>query len=180
MYRFLRCLRHNTRPIFATRSETIHSLFNATTMQVKDIMTKKVITVKTNTPVYEVARLIFEEHLTGMPVVDENNQVLGIITEFDLMSREKHIHIPTFLDLIKEFKIKDKGSVKDKLKEISKLEASHLMTSPVVTISPETEIKDTAKIFAEKHINPLPVVDKNNQLVGIFSRADIVKLFQVK
>ncbi len=148
-------------------------------MQIQDIMTKKVITVQPNTSIYEVARLLFDKNLTGMPVIDDNNQVIGIITEYDLMSRDKHIHIPTFLDLMKEFKIKDDKKIKKKIKEICNLKVCQLMTSPVVTVGPDTEIKQAAQIFTEKHINPLPVVDGNNQLVGIISRADVVKLFQM-
>lgn len=149
-------------------------------MQVKDIMTKKVITVHPYTPIHEVARLLFEYNLTGMPVVDDDQRIIGIITEYDLMSREKHIHIPTFLDLMREFKVKDDKNIKNQIKAICQLEARHLMTSPVITVHLETEIKVAAQIFAEKHINPLPVVDKSNQLIGIISRADVVKLFQMK
>src|SRR3989338_3874608 len=111
-------------------------------MQVKHIMTKKVISVQSDTPVNEAAKLIFEKNLTGMPVIDDQKRVVGIITEYDFMSRGRNIHIPTFLDLMKEFKI-----------------------------------QDTSK---EKHINPLPVVDAKEKLVGIISRADIVKLFELK
>lgn len=149
-------------------------------MQVKDIMTKKVITVKPDTPIYEVARLLFEQNLTGMPVIDESKKVVGIITEYDLMSRERHIHIPTFLDLMKEFKVRDTHQIKKRIKAITQLQVKELMTQEVVRVSPDTEISQAAKIFADQHINPLPVVNETGQLVGIVSRADIVKLFETR
>ena len=149
-------------------------------MRVKHIMTKKVISVHSDTPVNEAARLIFEKNLTGMPVIDDKKRVVGIITEYDFMSRGRNIHIPTFLDLMKEFRIQDTSKVKKKIKQICQLKVGQLMTSPVTTVSPETKIQEAARIFVEKHINPLPVVDAEEKLVGIISRADIVKLFELK
>lgn len=147
-------------------------------MQVQEIMTPKVISVMPTTPVYEVASLIFDHNLTGMPVVDNENQVVGIITEYDLMSRSEHIHLPTYVNLLKELA---EGSPTRELtgaiEKIQHLKAQDLMTTPVVSVSPDTPVEKAAEIFSEQHINPLPVIEEG-KLVGIISRADIVKLFK--
>jgi len=148
-------------------------------MHVKDIMTTSVIHVTTETPVSQVADLLFDKNLTGMPVVDENKHVVGMITEYDLLSRQEHIHIPSYMKLLSQFKVAgDKRAVKNEIDKILTLKASDIMTRPVVTISPETEVSEAARIFSDDRINPLPIVDSNGQLAGIVSRADIVKLFK--
>lgn len=147
-------------------------------MHVSEIMTKEVITVTPETPIHEVASLIFDKNLTGMPVIDQFWHVVGIITEYDLMSRSEHIHLPTYLNLLKQL---TKGSntkeISSSIQKIQSLAAKDLMTREVVTVAPETPIEDAAQIFADQHINPLPVV-KDGMLIGIVSRADIVKLFK--
>jgi len=142
-------------------------------------MTKEVTSVTVSTPVSRVAELLFDGNLTGMPVLDAGGHVIGIITEYDLMSRQEHIHIPSYVKLLSQFKVAgDKRTVKGEIDKILSLKASDVMSKPVVTISPETEVSEAARIFSEEHINPLPVVDRNGKLAGIISRADIVKLFK--
>lgn len=147
-------------------------------MQISNLMTAPVISINPDTPMLEVTKILFEHGFTGMPVVDQHNTVVGIITEYDLISRDRHIHIPTFLDLMHEFKVKDNHKVKAKIKQIHQLKVKDLMTNTVVTVKPETSVKDAAQIFTQQHINPLPVVDSNNRLVGIISRADVLRLLQ--
>jgi len=149
-------------------------------MQVQDIMTKDVITVTEDTPVFKVAENLFDKGLTGMPVVDDEKHVVGIITEYDLMSREEHIHIPSYMKLWGQFKLagNKKHEIKHEIDKILHLKAEDIMTRPVVTVSGDTQVAEAARIFADEHINPLPVVDENGVLVGIVSRADVVKLFK--
>lgn len=148
-------------------------------MLVKEIMTKKVITVKEDDPISRLAELLFDENLTGVPVVDDSNHVMGIVTEHDFISREKHIHIPTYVALLSQFKtMKKDSSVTQELERIQSLKVKDLMTHPVVTLSQETNVSEAARIFSEDRINPLPVVNKDGALVGIISRADIVNLFR--
>jgi len=148
-------------------------------MHVRDVMTSNVISVTTETPVSTVAELLFDKNLTGTPVVDENKHVVGMITEYDLLSRQEHIHIPSYMKLLSQFKVAgDKRMIKTEIDKILSLRAADVMTKPVVTISPDTEVSEAARIFSDERINPLPVVDPNGQLMGIISRADIVKLFK--
>ncbi|MEW6610357.1 MAG: CBS domain-containing protein [Patescibacteria group bacterium] len=148
-------------------------------MRVSEIMTEKVITVKNDTPLMKVAELLFDRALTGVPVIDHARRVIGIITEYDLLSREEHIHIPSYVKLLSEFKIVGhKGAVHGELEMVYQVRARDLMTTPVVTVTPYTEVSEAARIFSEQRINPLPVVDTRRHLVGIISRADIVKLFK--
>jgi len=147
-------------------------------MQIKQVMTNQVVSVEPNTPITEVARILFDKQLTGLPVIDQTNKLVGIITEYDLLSRKKHIHIPTFLELVNDFDIKNDSKMANQAKEISKLKVKELMSTGVFTVTEETDIKEAAKLFTEKHINPLPVVNDKGNLVGIISRTDIIKLLK--
>ncbi len=149
-------------------------------MLVKDIMTIDVIAVHPETTISKVASLLFYNNLTGMPVVDEDNKVIGIVTEYDLISPELGLHIPTYIKLLKNVGGVDKD-YKDLKKEIEKLaqaSVKEVMTRDVITVTPDTTISSLVDIIMEHHINPIPVVDKEGRLVGIVSRADLVKLLK--
>ncbi len=151
-------------------------------MRVSEIMTKDVITVKEDTPISDIAELLFDRNLTGVPVVSEDGRIVGIITEYDLMSDASKIHIPTYINLLTQLKMisGDTESIKKNIDDIKRIRAEDIMTSPVVTISKDAEVAEAARIFTRQRINPLPVVDGAGVLQGIISRADIVKLFHNK
>ena len=144
-------------------------------MRVRDIMTKNVVVVSPDTPVYKVAEELYKNGFTGVPVV-EGNQVIGIITEADLVMQNTKIPLPTYIGLLDSFLfLENPQKIEEKMHKILGTKAREVMTENVITINPEAKIEDLAALITEKHINPVPVV-KNNKLVGIVSRADLVKL----
>lgn len=144
-------------------------------MKVKEIMTKNVVVVSPQTPIYEVAAELYYNGFTGLPVV-EGNKVVGIITEADLVMQNAKIPMPTFINLLDSFLyLENPREVEQRLHKILGKTAAEVMTREVITIEPDAKIEDLAMLFTEKHINPVPVV-KNDKLVGIVSRADLVKL----
>lgn len=114
---------------------------------VKEIMTPNVITVHPETSVDEVARLLFNHRITGMPVVDSSNAVLGIVSEFDVISK--------------------KGQV-----------AADIMSRDLVTVDAEAAAEEVANILTSRHVRRVPVMSEG-RLVGIVSRADLVRLFTI-
>lgn len=149
-------------------------------MTVDHIMTRKVISVTPDTPLNEVAGLLFDKHVTGVPVVDPQNKVVGIITEYDLMSPQFKIHIPTFVTFLESLSKHDSDSFeyKDQVEKFSHVRARDIMTREVITVHPETSISTLVETITSKRINPVPVVDAVGKLVGIVSRADLVKLLK--
>ncbi|MBU1118660.1 CBS domain-containing protein, partial [Patescibacteria group bacterium] len=126
--------------------------------------------------VKEVAGKLFDNALTGMPVVS-GDEVIGIVTEGDVVMENANVHIPSYINILSSFLyLEDPDAVEHDLKKVLALTAEDLMTEEVITVDPEDSVTDLATIFKEKHINPIPVVDKNDKLVGIVSRSDIVKL----
>jgi len=144
-------------------------------------MTKEVISVHADATVAEIAHILFERNLTGVPVIEQDGTVIGIITEYDLMSRNMAVHIPTYVRLLESLEGEQSGTrMMDEMEAIRRTTARAIMTAPVVTLWKETTVDEAARIFSEAHINPLPVVDEQGKLAGIVSRSDIVKLFRRK
>ncbi len=147
-------------------------------MKVSDIMTEEVISVQPSDKVIEVADLIQKKGFNGVPVV-EDGKVLGMITESDLVSRgPASFHIPSLIKFFQEFELEKYASGKNKsdFQSIFEADAKSIMNADFVSISPEAEITELIKVFQEKHINPIPVVDQEKNLVGIVSLSDVIKL----
>ncbi len=136
---------------------------------VADVMTKNVVAVKKHDDIHEAARLLSDNRISGLPVVDSENRVIGVVTEADILSttgmREGH----SFKDILRHI-------LGEPLPE---RKSGHLvgdiMTSPAITTGPDADIKEVAKVLDERRIKRLPVTDGNNTLLGIISRADIVR-----
>src|SRR3989337_1538975 len=146
-------------------------------MKINEIMTKKVITVMPETAVKDVAQILYANALTGVPVIDSENHVVGIINESDIISQERHIHMPTYVSLLDSmlFLENPDKKIESEIHKILGTKASDIMTKEIITVSPDDELTEVASLMVDKKINPVPVVE-NSVLVGIISRADIVKL----
>ena len=146
-------------------------------MQVQEIMTKDVLTVRPQTTVREVAELLVSHKISGLPVVDDAGKLVGIISEGDLMSKEILPEPPAELCIL--------GAViyynglreyKDAFDRMAANTAAALMTKKVVTVKAYDDISDVARIMRDKHIKRVPVLDDEGHLIGIVSRQDIVKM----
>ena len=145
-------------------------------MKIKEIMREKVVTVFPETKVKDIAKLLLKHDITGVPVVSKENQVVGIVTEADLIMQYSHIHFPLYIQILDStIYLENPAKIEQELKKIAAVTASDLMTKNVYTISPEDKVEDLANLIKDKHINPIPVT-KGKKLVGIVSRADLVKL----
>lgn len=144
--------------------------------RVGDIMTTEVIKVQPETKVSEVARLMAEHHISGLPVVDENDHVLGVVTEVDMMVRNRRFKLPAFvmiLDMI--IYLETPGHYQERLEHMLGTTAREIMSEPPVTTTPDATIEDLTELMVNRRRNPIPVVE-NKRLVGIVSRTDIIRL----
>lgn len=136
-----------------------------------DIMTVEVIAVKRETPLKEVAELMAEKGVSGVPVIEEDRKVAGLISEKDFLSRMGAGDTKTFMGIVAKC-LKGKSCV---ALSIRAKKAEDIMTSPAVTVNEETTLLDITNIFKERNINRVPVVDSKGYLTGIVSREDIVE-----
>lgn len=148
-------------------------------MRVEDIMTREVVTISPDTKVTEVARIIHEYNFNGLPVIDAEKKVIGLVTETDLLSNDSFgIHIPSFAKLISDFKVLKtaKGEDRKNLELVINAEARSIMKKEFAFVSPEAPLTELLRLFEEKKANPVPVVDQNMVLWGIVARSDVIKL----
>lgn len=143
-------------------------------------MTKKVTTVRPDDALLKAAEIIFENNWDGLPVVDDDSSLIGIITQYDLVTKGANIHLPTFVKLLNQMEVykKDKEKLKPELQKIVTLTVKDVMNNEPMTVYDDAKIEEVAKVFAEHHrVNPIPVVNYQKRLVGIISRYDLIKLY---
>jgi CBS domain-containing membrane protein len=138
---------------------------------VAEIMSREVVGVKPYTPLAEVAGAMGQRGVSGVPVVDDSNRVVGVVSEKDFLRRMGVEDSQNFMTLVASC-LRSKGCV---ALPIKKQTAEDLMSSPAVTVTPETRVRDLAELFAARHINRAPVTDAEGRLVGIVTRGDLVK-----
>ena len=138
-------------------------------LRVRDVMTTNIISISKYETILAAANILTERNISGLPVVDKENKVLGIITQADILSMVGVSREHTFKDLLRYM-------LGEKLPERKIGDfVGDIMTSPALTIKPEANIADAVKTMDEKRIRRLTVVDEQNQLIGILTRADILK-----
>ncbi len=145
---------------------------------VKDIMTPvpKVITIKEVTPITDIANLLFKHNFNGLPVVNDDGDLKGIVSERDLLVGGQNVYLPTFLELVKQLEFGGKtDQMPEEFKKLAQITAGQVMKTQPFTVHPNMPVEELAKIFAENHINPIAVVELG-KLVGIASRSDVVRL----
>jgi CBS domain-containing membrane protein len=141
---------------------------------VKEVMSGSVISVKRDADLQEAARLLSEHRISGMPVIDESDLVIGIVSETDLLVLAGMSKGHTLKDIVRGLL----GEPTPSRTGGSRVE--DVMTSPPVTSKADDDIAGVAKVLDGKRIKRLPVVDAAGKLIGIISRADIVRAMSKK
>jgi CBS domain-containing protein len=141
-------------------------------MKVQDVMSKDVTTVAPNTPLKEVARVLTELGVSGVPVV-EDGAVVGVVSEADILVKERGVNPPHHGGLL-GLVFSEGVDVGEKLRALT---AGEAMTSPAITVSPYRPVSEAAGKMIDAQVNRLPVVDDEGRLVGIVTRADLVRAF---
>ena len=145
----------------------------------KDIMTKEVVSVNVDTTLLDVAKLISEHNFDGVPVIDNENNLVGIVTEYDLLNKTSAVHLPTLQIILKnipQFK-KDQAHFQE---EIINLKVRDIMNKEPLTIQEDATYEEVLKLFKEHHkVNPIPVLNAKNKMVGVISRFDVLRPFHV-
>ncbi len=143
-------------------------------LKAKDIMTVDVVTAKPETTVEELARLLIEHKISGVPVVDGDDQLVGVVTENDLIKKNARLHIPTIVRLFDAYFLLNSGKVEDEIKKMVAGTVDEICNKDIVSLTEETTLEEIATIMSEKNIHLLPVL-RDGQVVGIVGKADIVK-----
>jgi len=147
-----------------------------TDLTAKEIMNKKVITIKKDASINELSELLVNNKISGVPVLDENGSLAGIVSEGDIIVQNSDLHFPRYFKLLDSIiYLESLNKFKRSLQKHLATKVEEIMTVKVKTAGEDTPINEIADIMLDSRVNRLPVMDKNNKLVGIITRADIVK-----
>ncbi|HBR21492.1 MAG TPA: hypothetical protein DD713_02820 [Nitrospiraceae bacterium] len=141
----------------------------------KDIMTRNVTTVGATTTIEELARILMEHKISGVPVVDDNENLIGIVTENDLISQNKRLHIPTVMRLFDAFIVLESQSkVEKEIKRLTAITVDDIYIKEIITVAEGTPVQDIATIMSEKKVHLIPVVE-GKKILGIIGKIDLIK-----
>ena len=144
-------------------------------MLAKDIMTKDVVTVRPEEKVENAARILLNNKISGIPVVDENNHVIGIITEKDLMIKATEMRVPFYLTLFDSIiYLENPIRFNNDLKKYTASNVKEAMTDKVYSVEEDTSLTEIVAMMQKRNINRVPVL-RHGKLIGIISRNDILK-----
>ncbi|MGH3083897.1 MAG: CBS domain-containing protein [Gaiellaceae bacterium] len=141
-------------------------------MRVESLMSRDVVTVASETTLKEVAALLSRHRISGVPVCDADRQVLGVVSEADILRQEEGRPPRSSTGLLSWLFESDDES----LAKVGARTAGEAMTSPAITIDPGRPVSEAARLMLERQVNRLPVV-REGKLVGIVTRADLVRAF---
>lgn len=143
-------------------------------MKVKDVMTTDVVTVRPDTSFKDTVELLVENRVSGVPVVDAQDRIVGLVTEADLVSKEafdlRHRRpLAAVAELVS-------GARRWSAKAAG-LTAGQVMSDRVVTVTPRMDVRAVARKMLDLGVKRFPVVDDDDRLVGIIARQDLLRVF---
>ena len=143
-------------------------------LKVRDLMTGDVVTVHPTATIKDVAKLLVEHRISGMPVVDDSGRVVGVVSEGDLIFKEQAPDSAERRPLARIFG--DSPATRAQLAKALALTAGDAMTAPAITVNADSLVTEAAATMTRDRVNRLPVVE-GDVLVGLVSRADVVRAF---
>lgn len=150
-------------------------------MQAKDLMTTDVVSVSMETTLAEVAKIMVEKKISGLPVVNEDGKVVGVLSESDMMDKEFSPKAPSFWELF-VIGIRDERAVEDYRARIAKhmaKTAGEIMTKSPVVVDELESVAVVAQIMMANQVKRV-LVTRMGEMVGIISRFDFVRLMVEK
>ena len=142
-------------------------------VKARDVMRRNVVFVHKDTPLKDVADLMCRHNISGVPVIDDKQTVVGVISEKDFLFHMGEKDTRSFMGVVAQC-LKGPGCV---AVSIRRQLAEDIMTSPAVTAGEETPVSEISTLLTEKNINRLLVTDRNDRLMGIVTKTDLVQSF---
>lgn len=141
----------------------------------KDIMTTNVVSVEPSSDTAEAVRLMLDNHYNGLPVIDSEGRLEGIICQSDLVAKQKQVRLPSFFTILDSMiPLSDPTSLERELQKVASSTVDGVMTKKVVTVTPDTPLDQVANLMVDKKLHTIPVVD-GNKLVGVIGKEDVLR-----
>ncbi|MBF2014345.1 MAG: CBS domain-containing protein [Richelia sp. RM2_1_2] len=143
---------------------------------VAEVMTPNPITVKVETPLREAIKILAEKRISGLPVVDDAGQLIGIISETDLMWQQAGVTPPAYIMILDSvIYLKNPVDYERELHKALGQIVGEVMSKKPITILSDKPLREAAKLMRDRKIHQLPVLDDSGQLVGILALNDIIR-----
>lgn len=148
----------------------------------QDIMTAPVITLSPTMEITLAAKTLMDNHISGAPVIDDEGNIVGVLTRDDLISQQKKIPLPSYFVVLDALiPLHSVGQVEKEMEKIAATTVEHAMTTIPIIVNPDTSIEDIASLMVDKKVHTIPVQSSAGELVGVIGKEDLLKtLFQEK
>jgi CBS-domain-containing membrane protein len=137
---------------------------------VKDVMSTHVMAVRPNAGYKQMAAMLHDRQVSAFPVIDEDNKVIGVVSESDLLVKEAlEGTVPGTLRGLAQWHVRS---------QVTAITAADLMTQPAVTIGPDEPVSHAARLMYNKRVKRLPVISDDGTLIGIVTRSDVLSVYR--
>jgi CBS domain-containing protein len=145
-------------------------------LKAKDIMSTDVVTLTPDTDIATAAKLLVEKHINGVPVINDDGTLAGVLCQSDLVAQQKSVRLPSLFTLLDGYiAFTSNAEMEKEISKISATKVEQAMTVSPKTITPEATIEDIANLMINKKLYTLPVIE-NKKLIGVVGKEDILKV----
>lgn len=144
---------------------------------VAEVMTPNPILAKPDMPLKEAIKILAEQRISGLPVVNEAGKLIGIVSETDILWQESGITPPPYITILDSVIYLENPSryEKELHKALGQTVEEVMTQGPVATITPDKSLSEAARLLNEKRVHQLPVLDESAQVIGILTCGDIIR-----
>lgn len=143
-------------------------------MKVKEIMTKEIKSISGEISAKEAMNLLFKYKISGLPVLDKNDKLIGMFTEKDILKTV----LPSYVEQVGRFVYEENPKiVKKKMQSLDRIKVKEIMRKDVVTVNEDTALCEVARLMLTQKIRRIPILNKDKKVVGIVAREDVVRAF---
>jgi len=140
-----------------------------------EIMTTNIHTVHPDTEIKALAKIFVEHKVNALPVVDDSGQLVGMVTQTDLVEQDKPLHIPTVISLFDwVIYLESPKNFSEEVRKVTARKVGEICATDVVTCTPETPVSEVASLMVDNKVHLVPVV-KEGQMVGVVARLDVIR-----
>ena len=144
-------------------------------MLVKDIMTANPITVTGSMEIFKAAKILLDNHINGIPVVDDRGKLVGILCQSDIIAQQKRVPVPSLFTFLDGYiNLSSMKAIEKEVRKIAATAVSDAMTPHPVAVEPNSSIETVATLMVDQNFHTLPVVE-NGVLVGVVGKEDILR-----
>ena len=149
-------------------------------LKAKDIMSREIISVSPDAEIANAAKILLEKRINGLPVIDASGRLVGILCQSDLVAQQKTIPLPSVFTLLESYiPLTSMKRIDKEVEKIAAITVKQAMTPNPVTVGPETDIEDVAKLMVDNKYHTLPVME-GDKVVGIVGKEDVLKTLLMK